>query len=479
MKQFKYTELEAILKKKIDANSFTPTGKLPSVRELCKLQGLSKATVLHSLHRLESQGLIYAKPKSGYFVTQIKPPKRVLPKQIKTSSTPRNVSVPAILKDIMTRSAAFDILPSAGAQEDATHLTVLNRHLNKAFRSSQSQKAFYYNSSDGDLRLKHAIINHYGGLNQKPDELCITNGCQHSLFISLMATCSPGDTVAVESPTFYGVLQILEQLNLKIIEVACDPEHGISIDDLTKKIAKWPIKACVVSPNYSTPTGACMPHRAREELLKLAVKSDFCIIEDDIYGDLAFPPFVSESLKSLDTQGQVILCSSFSKSLSRDLRIGWVFGGKWHDKITQLKLVTQLSSCGSIQQGLATFIEDGHYRRYLNKHVYAIKQQQAELINFLQTHWPEDIRFTQANGGISMWVELDESIDTQKSYNEILQQGIVMTPGSLFSASGQYKNFLRLSYIHPLTKAREVAIKKLFSTLLAKNNTLYTYDKPL
>ena len=97
MKQFKYTELEAILKKKIDANSFTPTGKLPSVRELCKLQGLSKATVLHSLHRLESQGLIYAKPKSGYFVTQIKPPKRVLPKQIKTSSTPRNVSVPAIL----------------------------------------------------------------------------------------------------------------------------------------------------------------------------------------------------------------------------------------------------------------------------------------------------------------------------------------------------------------------------------------------
>ena len=468
MKQLKYIELEATLKKRILAHGFMPTGKLPSVRELCKLQNLSKATVLHALHRLESQGFIYVKPKSGYFVTQTKPVKRAIPKQIATPLTPQNVSVPTILKDIMTRSAAFDILPSAGIPSDAAHLTILNRHITKAFRTSSDQKAFYYNNSDGNLALKYALLSHYHTLKQKPDELCITNGCQHSLFISLMATCSPGDTVAVESPTFYGVLQILEQLDLKILEIECDPEHGLSIVDLTKKITQWPIKACVVSPNYSTPTGAYMPQNAREALLKLAIQRNFCIIEDDIYGDLSFPPFYSEPLKSLDTRGEVILCSSFSKSLSRDLRIGWVFGGKWHEKITQLKLVTQLSSCESIQQGLASFIEGGHYRRYLNKHVYAIKQQQQQLINFLQSHWPEEIRFTQAHGGISMWVELDESIDTQKSYNEILQQGIVMTPGSLFSASGQYKNFLRLSYIHPFTKKREVAIKKLFCTLFAK-----------
>lgn len=469
MKQFKYSELEATLKKKIVTTGFAPTGKLPSVRALCKLQSLSKATLLHSLRRLEARGLIYAKPKSGYLVNQTNPPISAPIKQSTVPSTPQNVSIPAILKDIMTRGAAFDILPRE-TPHDCTHLIMLNRHLNKALRSTQSQKAFYYSRPDGDVRLKQAIINHYGTLNQNPEQLCITNGCQHSLFISLMATCSAGDTVAVESPTFYGVIQILEQLELKIIEIACDPKLGMSIDDLTEKVKKWPIKACVVSPNYSTPSGALMPHKAREQLLNLALSNQFCIIEDDVYGDLAFPPFTSEPLKSIDTQGQVILCSSFSKSLSRDLRLGWVLGGKWHNKITQLKLVTQLCSSESIQQGVATFIEDGHYRRYLNKHTYELKQQQVELIRFLNTYWPNDIRYTHANGGISMWIELHPSINTQKSYDEVLAQGIVMTPGSLFSASGRYKNFLRLSYVHPLTEKRKAAIKKLFNSLLAKKS---------
>ena len=145
-----------------------------------------------------------------------------------------------------------------------------------------------------------------------------------------------------------------------------------------------------------------------------------------------------------------------------------MFGGKWHDRIAQLKLVTQLSSSESTQQGVATFLEEGHYRRYLAQQVSTLKQQQRELMSLLSTHWSDQIRYTQAQGGISMWVELDESINTQHSYNKVLEHGVIMTPGSLFSASGQYKNFLRLSYIHPLTEKRQAAVKKLFSVLLGQ-----------
>ncbi|MCA6061255.1 PLP-dependent aminotransferase family protein [Thalassolituus sp. ST750PaO-4] len=468
MNQFKYLELEHLLRKDIQANHFLPSGKLPSVREICQNLGFSKATVLHALHRLEAEGLIFSKPKSGYFVKTETHHDRLPPKRINPPAAPRDVTVPAILRDIMARSAAFDILPTAGTANDASHLITLNRHLSKALRSRPTQKALYYNDSSGDMRLKDAIVNHYRhrGLNQDPAQVCITGGCQHALFISLMATCSPGDTVAVESPAFYGVLQIMEQLKLKIIEVATDPSEGLSIEDLAKKITEWPIKACITSPNYATPTGACMPEKARQELINLAIEKDFCIIEDDIYGDLSFPPFTAEPLKKLDPDGRVILCSSFSKSLSRDLRIGWVFGGKWHDKIAQLKLVTQLSSSESTQQGLATFLEEGHYRRYLAQQVNTLKQQQRELMTLLSNHWHDEIRYTNAQGGISMWVELDETINTQNSYNKVLEQGVIMTPGSLFSASGQYKNFLRLSYIHPLTEKRQAAVKKLFSVLL-------------
>ena len=470
MSQFKYLELEQLLRKDIKANHFLPSGKLPSVREMCQNLGFSKATVLHALHRLEAEGLIFSKPKSGYFVKTASQNDRLPPKRINPPAAPRDVTVPAILKDIMMRSAAFDILPTAATSHDARHLVTLNRHLSKALRSRATQKALYYNDSSGDMRLKDAIVSHYRhrGLNQDPSQVCITGGCQHALFISLMATCSPGDTVAVESPAFYGVLQIMEQLKLKIIEVATDPAEGLSIEDLAEKITEWPIKACILSPNYATPTGAFMPEKARRELINLAVDNDFCIIEDDIYGDLSFPPFTAEPLKKLDTEGNVILCSSFSKSLSRDLRIGWVFGGKWHDRITQLKLVTQLSSSESTQQGVATFLEEGHYRRYLAQQVSTLKQQQRELMSLLSTHWSDQIRYTQAQGGISMWVELDESINTQHSYNKVLEHGVIMTPGSLFSASGQYKNFLRLSYIHPLTEKRQAAVKKLFSVLLGQ-----------
>jgi len=385
MNQYKYLELEAILRKDIASNHFLPSGKLPSIRELCRTLGFSKATVMHALHRLEAEGLVFSRPKSGYFVTSNKRIDRPI-QQVKTPMAPRAVTVPAILKDIMSRSAAFDMLPSDGVSDDSNHLITLNRHLGRALRSKSTQKAFYYNNLSGDIRLKEAILEHYQyrGLNQDPEKICITSGCQHSLFISLMATCEPGDTIAVESPAFYGVLQIMEQLQLKIIEVASDPEDGINLEDLEEKIREWPIKACVVSPNFATPTGAFMPEKSRIALINLAIEKGFCIIEDDIYGDLAFPPLVAEPLKKFDTHGQVILCSSFSKSLSRDLRIGWVLGGKWHEKITQLKLVTQLASSESIQEGLSTFLKEGHYRRYLSYQINLLKQQQSTLIPTLQ-----------------------------------------------------------------------------------------------
>ena len=101
-----------------------------------------------------------------------------------------------------------------------------------------------------------------------------------------------------------------------------------------------------------------------------------------------------------------------------------------------MKLVTQLSSSESTQQGLATYLEEGHYRRYLAQQVNTLKQQQRELMMLLDIHWSDKIRYTHAQGGISMWVELDESINTQRSYNKVLEQGVIMTPGSLFLGIG-------------------------------------------
>jgi len=469
MKQYRYQALTNQLKVGIKTGQWQAGERLPSVRELCKTQSLSKATVLHALHQLEAEGLLEARPKSGYFVKAAKQHKPRPPQPSLSKPTPQSVNVPAIFRDIMKHSAAFDILPGAGGNEASSHIIELNRHISRAMRSHPENKAMYYNEPAGEMVLRNQISERYRqfGLSINPDQLCITSGCQNALFLALMTTCQAGDNVIVESPAFYGVLQLLEQLQLNVIEIPASSETGLDMDAFESALKTWQVKACVVTPAFATPTGATMPAQNRTRLIALANQYDIAIIEDDIYGDLAFETHRPAPLKTLDDQERVILCSSFSKALSRDLRIGWISGGRWHDKITQLKLVTHLASNQSLQQGLASFMAEGCYRRHLSHYLQTLKQQRDQLVNVIRNCWPASTLFSVPEGGLALWLEMDSSLDMQAAYPRALEKGIILTPGSLFSATGQYRNYLRLSFTHPITGARKAALQKLATVVLA------------
>lgn len=470
MPRYRYEALEQELKQQIRSGYLKSGDRLPSIRKLCSHYELSKATVLHALHRLEADRWVQAQPKSGYFVRY---PEQERPKPIRvdTPKVPAPVSVPAIFQDIMTRSAAFDILPAADQEDAPSQLIVLNRLISRQMRHKPEQKSGYYDEPAGKASLRAALADQfrYRQLMVSADEICITTGCQHSLFIALMSTCQPGDTVAVESPAFYGVLQIMEHLGLNIIEISSDSAHGLDVDELAEKLTHWPIKACVVTPNFGTPAGACLSDDCRKRLLSLATEHDFWLIEDDIYGDLAFSSPSTRPLKSLDNSDEqrVILCGSFSKSLSRDLRLGWILAGPLHNKAVQMKLITQLASPQAVQEGLAQFISEGHYRRHLNQFRLKLREQRDELINLLANNWGDIVLFSQPEGGLCIWVQLPESCDSQKAYRSLREQGILLTPGTLFSAHGLYNNYLRLSFAQPLTADRKKALSVLFDTLFA------------
>jgi DNA-binding transcriptional MocR family regulator len=467
MKKFRYLALEEQLRHKIKSQRFKEGEKIPSVRALCQHNELSKATVLHALQRLEAEGLIYAVPKSGYFVSQTLV-QRNLPTKVTTPSTPTQVNVPELFRDIMSRSAAFDILPKEGAPPVTSHQKTLNRMINRAARARPEQKSNYYDEPKGQLPLREAIAELYRQRDTEilPESLCITAGCQHALFLSIMATCKTGDTVAVESPAFYGVLQQIEHLGLEVIEISSDPSTGLDLDELENKTKNWPIKACIVTPNFSTPTGSKMPTSAMQRLISLAQDKDFFIIEDDIYGELNFDNEPCLPIKAFDNCGRVILCGSFSKCLSRELRIGWVSTDRLQDKIVQLKLITQLASPQAAQGGLSEFILSGNFKRHTNQQRQRLKTQRDELLREIEKHWGKNCRFSYPNGGLSCWIELPQHIDTQRSYRQLLTKGIVLTPGPLFSANGLYKNHMRLSFSHPLTEHRRAALHVLFNTLL-------------
>jgi len=461
MKEFVYQKLATTLKEKIMSNVWRENERLPSIRKLSEQYAISKISVQTALHKLEASGLIKAKPKSGYYVLSRQNNSPILDKEAEIKS-PCLVKVPNVFHEIMENGAAFDIYPSAKVQQNSNHIELLNRHINRAMRKQPITNSLYYDNPEGVKELQIQISEHYRsrGLFISPDEICITSGCQNSLFLALSTCCEPGDIVVIESPAFYGCLQLLQLLKLKVIELPSSSGKGIKSSDLQNILDKWKVKACIVTPNFSTPTGVCISLEEKKSFVRLANRHDFTIIEDDIYGDLGFH-FTPEPLKSFDTSGKVILCSSISKSLSRDLRIGWIVGGEKHSQIIHQKLVNSLATNKTIQQGLASFMAEGFYRRHLIQYRQTLLEQRDLLINSINEYWHFPFYFTIPDGGLSIWIELEPHIDTTAIYKKALKLGIIMTPGMLFSSNKTFLNCLRLSFVHKVSGQRLEALKKI------------------
>ncbi|WP_286235687.1 PLP-dependent aminotransferase family protein [Thalassotalea sediminis] len=455
----KYKQLANSLKREINQQRWLAGEKLPSIRALSCKFGFSINTVVHALRELEAQSIVEASVKRGYFVKS-KVNQGANSMSLAHEVALVKVSLPVLFYDIMATGAAFDILPKSERAKPDNALLSLNRAIRRVTRSQAHDLAMYYDAPLGDISLRRQLSLRYRqrGALLNEEQFCITSGCQHALFLALLCITKPGDNVAVESPAFYGVLQSLEQLSLNIIEIPSCAETGMDINALEQALNKWPIKACIVTPSFATPTGARMPLNKQKMLLNLATKFDFTIIEDDIYGDMSFNGTLSP-LKALDETGNVILCGSMSKALSKDLRIGWIVGGKYQDRLIRLKLATSLASSKAHQQGLAMFMAEGGYRRHLQQLVSALVRHKQQLIQAITSYLPEYIAYTNPEGGNSLWIALPKEVDSYQLYLNAKKQGITLTPGQLFSVSGHYTHYLRMSFSHPLTGKRLEAFK--------------------
>ena len=464
----KFTWLYGSLRQDIDAGIWLPGERLPSIRSLVVSKQVSKNTVLRALAELESSGYLYAKPRQGFFVTERKTqPATASFRQTKLQAS--EVSLPAVFHTIMAKGAAFDLTPEAEDKLIPTHLVELNRALGRAQKQAQSEVAFYYDAPGGDTLLKQQLRARYQHRNLAiaDSDICITGGCQNALFLALSVCCEPGDTVAVESPCFYGVLQLLEQLRLQIVEIPSSAKTGMAVEQLKRALAAFPIKACVITPNFATPSGAQMQEDDKRALVALANEYEFTIVEDDIYGDLGFDQ-ETVPLASYDTQDRVILCGSVSKSLSRDLRVGWVISRRWQSELLRLKLASQLAGSRVTQRALANFIRNGDYRRHLLRFKRSLQMQRNQLLSAMKSYWPKQAQYQVPHGGLALWVVLPQECDTNDLYQAMLPQGIILTPGSLFSSQGAFHHCLRLSFNQPYVGRRLTAIKTLGHVLNTK-----------
>jgi DNA-binding transcriptional MocR family regulator len=300
-----------------------------------------------------------------------------------------------------------------------------------------------------------------GGYSVSPDEIVITSGAKEAVYLSIKAVTRPGDTVAIESPAYYALLEVLASLGLHAVEIPSHPRSGIDLDQLAAVLRDRPVAAIALVSNFSNPTGSCMTDEAKLRLVQLLEAHDLPLVEDDVYGDLVFEGPRPRAIKAFDRQGLVLYCASYSKTLSPGLRVGWAIPGRYQDKLELLKLVVNQATAPAPQLAVAAFAESGGFDRHLRRVRRMYRDQMAATIDAVNRYFPEQTKHTNPRGGHVLWVELPSGVDAIELYEAAAPEGIRIAPGPMFSPHGGYRNFIRLNTGFPWRPSTDRQIQTL------------------
>lgn len=391
--------------------------------------------------------MIEARPKSGYFVQARNTPS-VLPTVTRPAQRPLDVSQWDQVLELVGDTRDDGMLILGGGTPDLSLKTLkpLAETLARLYRRNRMADNDY-DALAGTLALRQQIarLTLNAGCPLHPDDIIITTGCQEALSIAIRTVTSPGDVVAMDSPSFYGTMQILKANDLKALEIPTDPENGISLEALELALEQWPVQAILLTPTANNPLGYTMPQARRKALLALAQRFDVAVIEDDINGDLSYSAPRPRTIKSYDDDGRVLLCSSFSKSLTPSLRVGWLAPGRYRNQTLHMKYVSTGTTATMPQLAIADFIANGHYERHLRQALRQYRRNLDTLLGWVNPLFPPDTGVSYPQGGYLLWVEL-QGVDCMRLNRRLEASGIRIAPGPPFSASGKYRNCFRLNY---------------------------------
>lgn len=444
-----YTSISLRLQQQISDNVLKLGDKLPSIRTICQENGVSMSTVLQAYYDLESKGLIESKPKSGYFVSFSKDHFPSIPE----TSQPLNKELAEDTADFVVKTfnelgtnktLSFSLGVPA---KELLPLAKLNKVLVQAMRDLKGGGTSYEEiQGNPKLRLQIAKWSYTWGGRLKDSDIITTAGCMNSISYCMLALTKRGDTIVVESPVYFGILQLAQSLGLKVIELPTNAITGIEIDTLKKTILKRKVNLCILVSNFSNPMGSCMPDENKKEVVRLLEKHNIPLIEDDLYGDIYFGNSRQKSCKSFDESGNVLWCGSVSKTLAPGYRVGWVAPGKYKDKVLKTKLFHSISSTSVTQEAIANFLENGRYENHLKKFRQTLYGNQVQYLKTFGEYFPEDTKVSHPKGGFVLWLELNKKVDTMKIYRAASKHNITIAPGRMFTLQKQYDNCMRLSY---------------------------------
>jgi len=418
----------------LEANS-----KLPSLRIFCQLHHISMTTALACYRYLEKHGYIIAEYKKGYYVQPQKTEKGIINFPTFQSAVTTKLARPEFRADVIG-------IPSlATAQLDATLID--DALLKRSFRAITKQTDFTlkYDEVQGNQKLRKQLSKHFNnqGFLCPHEELVITHGCLDAVLMALECVSKPGDVIAITSPCYSGLLDLLSVLDRAILEIPSTAE-GIELMQLEQAMKGRKITACLLTANHQNPTGHSLSNQQKQQLVELATQYNIPIIEDDVFREISHQRTIPLPLKYFDQQGWVIWCSSVSKTLAPGLRVGWCLPGRYKNKFIQQRMIRTLGHNQPIQLALADYISNGYYETHVKKINRAISSHCADYIKFFHDNLPEQSEVFIPNGGLVLWITFSK-VNTQKLAAALLKQGVHIKVGNLFSTTQLYQNCVRLN----------------------------------
>lgn len=462
---YRYEVVAEELAMQIRAGRFGAGERIPGTRLLADSFGVSINTVLQAQKLLENQGLIEAVPRSGFFVRRQLAPIS----EIDTPGNDRPVK-PALVRhqqltlDMIQASANEALVQLGTALPHSSFFPTGELQRIAARVARRSGRSFtHYEVPPGLDSLRESLAQRMLGYGCRLDagDLMITNGCYEALTLALKSVTQANDVVLIESPGYYGLLQVIDSLDLRAVPIPQHAENGMDLAEVRRACQRWQVKACVLVSNFSPPLGSCPDDLQKQALLDLLSSFNVPLVEDDIFGDLTFASGRPAPYKKFDHRGEVLYCNSFSKSVAPGLRVGWLAPGRYLNKARYLKFAQNIATPLNNQLILDEYLRTGNIDKHIRKLRRIFASNIAQSVEMIRAYFPAGTQTSNPLGGFTLWVKLPDGIDTGELHQQALASGIFIAPDKLFSSDRRFQGFLRINCAQPMASVLKPAIQTL------------------
>lgn len=333
--------------------------------------------------------------------------------------------------------------------------------------------ALQYGACDGFRPLKEWVatymVERQAMASCSPDEVLITSGSQQGIELIARALLEPGDRVIVESPSYMAALQVFSNIEAVSIAAPSD-EDGLITEGLAELIRKEKPKFIYVIPTFQNPSGITMTLKRRKELIKIAHEEGIPILEDNPYGELRYMGESLPPLKSLSSNPEEVLyLGTFSKIVAPGLRLGWmVTTPEVVRKLSLVKQSTDLLCNLTSQFALTRYLQSGALLPHLEKIKANYKVKRDAMEEAMKKHFPKEVHWANAEGGMFFWATLPESIDTMEMLDDALAAKVAYVPGVAFYPDGQGKSSMRLNFSNATPEKINEGITKLGEVIASR-----------